>query len=200
MLNQNVSRAGKNAAETVVRRYRAGWTNLLLAAALTAVNIVLYCLNSDTYFLFSLAFPYYMFDLGGAAEIVPPLIALGLFVFLGLMARKKTGYMIAALVAFVADTLFLLGYSLLLCAIPELGLSPAAFLMDYLGHIWVLVYLIISVCYIGRYKKLMAETADSDAGAAYEFSAAQAAAWVNDAVEPDADAAPEQNADSGDPQ
>ena len=51
----------------------------------------------------------------------------------------------AALVAFILDFLFLIGFSIVLINLSGGEIFNADFIIDFLVHIWVLVYLIIGV-------------------------------------------------------
>lgn len=147
----------KNSPAYAVGRYNLARTNLMLAVILTVVNIVLGAVGANMYLLFSIAFPYFMFDITDILWSIPAIVVLGIFVMYWICSKKKPGFMIAALVTFIFDCLFLVGYSLLLTVISEGEISVAEFILDYATHIWVLVYLIIGTKYAKRYKAAVAE-------------------------------------------
>lgn len=135
-----------------VKQYNTARSNLLIALVLTVINIVTGCIGANFYLLFSISFPYLMFDISDILWSIPAVAVLALYVVYYLCSKKKPGFMIAALVTFILDFLFLIGYSLILTQIPEAGVTVADFLIDYATHVWVLVYLIIGTRYAKRYK------------------------------------------------
>lgn len=139
-----------------VQRFNLARTNLLIALVLTVVNILLYCLNVNMYMLFSISYPYYWFDTTDLIGSIPAIIVLAGYVVLYLFSKKNPGLMIAAMVAFIIDCLFLVGYSAILVNMIEEA-TFGDFLMDYLTHIWVLVYLIIGTKFTKRYKAAVTE-------------------------------------------
>ena len=136
----------------IVRRFQSARSNLLIALILTLVNIVLYAVGSTTYFLFSISLPYYLFDLADPLFIIIPVVVLAFYLCCYLFSKKKPGLMVAALIAFILDCIFLVGYSILLMQVPELGITPADFIIDYLTHIWLLFYLIRGAKYAKPYR------------------------------------------------
>ena len=148
----NATSIDKNTPAYAVSKYNSARSNLLVALIFTVANMLLGALGSGVYMLFSIYFPYCMFDITDIVWSVPALAVLALFVVCYIFSKKKPGFMIAALVTFILDFLFLIGYSILVSRIPELGITIADFLIDYLTHIWVLVYLFIGARYSKRYK------------------------------------------------
>lgn len=136
------------------RRINAAVTNSFIAVAFTVVNIVLYVANADTYFLFSLYFPYVWFDPAIPADCVISLILLAAFGILAFLAKKKPGCLIGVLVLAVLDTLFLVRTIFALTNEGYVGVGD--FLFDILFHIWLDVYLILGVASVKKYKEFLA--------------------------------------------
>ena len=136
-------------------KYNRSRVNLLIVLIFTAVNLFSLTFG-NTYFLFSATLPMlfpataaemaadpaYMAEMGLAAEDVSIFIAVGLVIGLlmtvpyllcWIFSKKRVGWMVAALVLFSLDTLFLL---------LALDLSM---IVDLLIHGWVLFYLITGV-------------------------------------------------------
>ena len=142
----------KKSPAYAVKQFNTARSNLLVALLLTVINIVVGCIGANFYLLFSISFPYFMFDITDILWSIPAIAVLALYVVYYLCSKKKPGFMIAALVTFILDFLFLIGYSLILTQIPEAEITIADFIVDYATHIWVLVYLIIGARYTKRYK------------------------------------------------
>ena len=160
----------KNSPAYAVGRYNVARSNLMLAVILTVVNIVLGAVGANVYLLFSIAFPYFMFDITDIVWSIPAIVVLGIYVMYWLCSKKKPGFMIAALVTFIFDCLFLVGYSLLVTVISEGEITIAEFLLDYATHIWVLVYLIIGTKYAKRYKKAVTENPEIVEGSLFNVA------------------------------
>lgn len=132
------------------RRFAAARVNLLLVVVLTAVNLALLSLGSDTQFLFSASFPSIAYMVGdslsaavGGATFRLGGLMLGagvdaLFLLCWLGSGRRRGFLIAALVLFVLDSLAFLA----LYALAGFSLSG---LLDAAFHVWVLVSLILGV-------------------------------------------------------
>lgn len=149
----NIITVDKNTPSYAVMKYNSARSNLLIAIVLTLVNIIVGSLGGSVYLLFSISFPYMMFDITDIVWSIPAIVVLGLFIAFYILCKKKPGFMIAALVAFILDSLFLVGYSILLSNVPELEITVADFIIDYITHLWLLIYLIIGARYTMRYKK-----------------------------------------------
>lgn len=147
------------------QRYSVARHNLLLMIALTVVNLILLAFNSGVMMLFSATVPYYAVLVGIVSEngavltvcICLTAVILATYILCWVMSKKHYGWMIAALVMFILDTLVLVGLYLLL--------QELSGVMDALIHAWVLYYLIIGVRY-GH--QLSATPADSWAEAEAE--------------------------------
>ncbi|MGN1248570.1 MAG: hypothetical protein ACI4XW_00705 [Candidatus Spyradocola sp.] len=143
-------------------RYRDARNNLLLVVVFTAVNLLMPLLGVDRQFLFSASFPttlywwgdYAATDLGmPALRIGAMMIALGcvgLYLLCWLMAKKRRGFMTAALVLFGVDCLSLAGEFVIF----ELNSSMV---FNVLFHLWVLWGLIQGVRAASALKKLEQE-------------------------------------------
>ena len=150
--NQNVS--PRRISEL---KYTSARNNLLLMIILTAVNMILVAVSANVTMLFSATVPYYSFILGinDQSKVFTPffvafsLICLAAYVICWVFSKKHFGWMIAALVMFSLDTLFLIGLYILL--------GDAFGILDTLIHVWVLYYLIVGVINGVKLKKLPEE-------------------------------------------
>ena len=112
-------------------KYNTARMNLLLVLAFTAINIILVLAGSYTYFLFSASIPYFLVDVGmlmcgkyppeayvgelAGMEFLPPaflviltilaVLILAAYVLCWVFSKKKVGWLMAALILFVIDTL-----------------------------------------------------------------------------------------------
>ena len=144
-------------------RYNSARANLLLAVVFTLINLVLLvAAGGKTYFLFSVFVPYYVTLISmllcgklpaefydeswEGAELFGNGLLIAALVFAALMlvvyvlcyvmsSRGRVGWLIAALVLFVIDTL-------LMFVLQGIALDT---LMDVLFHIWVIVYLALGI-------------------------------------------------------
>lgn len=130
--------------------------NLLLTVIFTVINIVLTAANAGIYLLFSASVPHIIAEMGAMAvwypeefaemgfEVTDPKTLMIVCVAIGLIltvpyflcwvfSKKHYGWMIAALVMFSFDTLFLLFF------------FDKSMILDLLFHAWVLYYLIMGV-------------------------------------------------------
>ncbi len=145
--------------ERYAAHYNSARANLLVAMVFTLLNSVLSLIGGNMYFLFSCSFPYTMVSYGAFWSgiyppevyqelevpesdllplwflfvlLVPAVLALGAYLLCWIFSKKHVGWMIAATVLFVLDSLFLI-----------LWYQPAAdMIMDYLFHAWVLFFFI----------------------------------------------------------
>lgn len=158
----------------LLNQYNAARSNLLLVVGFTLFNIILLVTNSNTYFLFSAYIPYIFGDFGmylcgkypaeyyGADMADLKFAGNGVFaLFIGLAVvfialyflcwifskKQRVGWMIAALVLFIADTIILL----------LIGGISVDLMMDYVFHVWVIVSLSRGVVAYFKYKKLPPE-------------------------------------------
>ena len=153
MKEQQPKLQGRALAEQEYKNARA---NLLLMLILTVVNVVLYLVGADVMMLFSATVPYYAvafaFELG-APLVVPlmgiALVSLAAYLLCWIFSKKHYGWMIAALVLFVLDSLALVGL--------YLSVGDASGILDTLIHVWVLWCLIKGVKYGHQLKTLPPE-------------------------------------------
>ena len=151
---------GMTKGELLESQYRGARGNFLLAIILTVMNCVLLAIGGSWYFPFSVSFPYEMIGEGAfwtglmfteeeyaqleiyAEDMLPmaflyvmivvALISLAGYLLCWLLSKKHGGFLIAATVFYVLDTLFLLFWY---------GISVSC-LLDYICHAWVLFVLI----------------------------------------------------------
>ena len=169
--NQNSAAVSKR--EVLQQNYSKSVGNLLLVIIFSAVNIILLVAKSNTYFLFSAFVPYLVADYGMYFTGMYPeefYEGMGDFVFLDksllyialaisaviillyllswIFARKrKIGWLYAATVLFVIDTLAMFALS---------GFSTDS-IIDIVFHIWVLYCLINGIVTYYKIKKLPVE-------------------------------------------
>ena len=139
------------------QRYKTSRANLLLIIILTVVNVVMLLVGSETMLLFSISVPYYAVVFGYVMENTTMLttgcviaaIMLVVYLLCWIFSKKRTGWMIAALVLFIIDTVVM--------GLMYLGLGEASGIMDVLIHAWVLYYLIVGVISASKLKKMPRE-------------------------------------------
>ncbi len=138
-------------------KLKAARSNLLLMIVLTLLNIVLLFFKADYMLLFSATVPYFSVAVGMVSEISRFLIvgiclaAIILLAYLlcWIFSKKHYGWMIAALVLFIIDSLFMIGIYVIS--------KDFSGVLDVVIHIWVLYYLVIGVKYGYRLKLLPKE-------------------------------------------
>lgn len=164
-------------------KYNSARMNLLLVLAFTAVNIILLLTGSYTYFLFSASIPYFLVDMGmlmcgkyppevyvgelAGMEFLPPavlviltilaVLILAAYVLCWVFSKKKVGWLMAALVLFIIDTL---GMFILY------GISFDS-IIDILFHAWVIWYLVSGIRAHNALMKLPEEEPVYEAGDGY---------------------------------
>lgn len=164
----------KNSVEYLQSKVNTGRHSLLLILAFTVVNLLMVVLDSSTYFLFSASVPYYLtlyakgidndfvngpWTENGPVTIVALIVSaviLLLFLLCWLLSRKRTGWLVPALVLFILDTLALAWCTL------NLVNDPAGNLVDFVFHFWAIWELIQAIRCGSRLKKLPARTPDLD--------------------------------------
>lgn len=129
----------RQAAEEKVSSAR---NNLLLMIVLSAVNLVLLAVGANVMLLFSATIPYLLasvaMELGAlGAGVVLALILLALYLVCWGLSKRHYGWMVAALVMFLLDTVAM---ALLYLSMREFG-----GIMDVIFHIWVMYYLVMGV-------------------------------------------------------
>ena len=168
-MNRNVKQLAPRALYQ--SKFNSARYNLLLVVAMTAINVVLLMLGGSSYFLFSATVPYSlaidgMYMTGRMPEewyadwpasvpfldsgYMTVMMVIAFAIILVYLAcfffskNFKTGWMIAATVVFVLDTLYMV-------FIYGVGVDSV---MDILLHAWVLYYLISGSVYGLKLKKL----------------------------------------------
>ncbi len=145
----------KNAApKNPMTVYASARSNLLLVIAFTAINVVLRLVSADMYFLFSASTPLAMVDIASWFEntavlvggAIMAFVVIGLYLLCWALSKKRPGWLVAALVLFVLDTLVLLALY-----------DISAMILDLLMHIWVLYYLISGTVAANKMKKMSPE-------------------------------------------
>ena len=132
------------------KKYKSSRNNFLLMLGFTVLNVILLIFNSGVMMLFSATIPYYAIALGMMAETTGQLVfflSLGIgmivaYLICFIFSKKHYGFMIAALVLFVIDTVALIG--LYTIALDVSGI------IDLAIHAWVMYYLITGI--INGYK------------------------------------------------
>ena len=140
-------------------QYRSARNNLLLVVVFTAINLLMPLLGVDRQCLFSASFPTTFYWLGdfAATDLGRPALRIGamgialgcvgLYLLCWLLAKKRRGFMTAALALFGVDCLSLAGEFVIF----ELHSSM---ILNVLFHLWVLWGLIQGVRAASALKKL----------------------------------------------
>ena len=136
IFNKNQNAAPKTPEQT----FAVARSNLLVVIGFTLINVVLQLIGSDTYFLFSATTPMLLAMEGGAVGAVLALLCIGLYVLCWAMSKKRPGWIVAALVFFILDSLLLL-------------LGGVELIFDLLIHVWVLYYLITGTVAMVKMKR-----------------------------------------------
>jgi len=149
----------RSALETKFRNSRS---TLLVVAGFSIVNIILLVFDAGIYFLFSAKFPLILFDIGLyfseyfnnnvflVAGAIVAFIAIAFYIGLYALTKKYKGLIIAGLVLFAADTLFLLFLILTI----EFDIL---FILDIVFHIIILYSLTNGIITWAKLKKLPPE-------------------------------------------
>ena len=163
----------KTSPEFLYKQAQGARSSLLVVLIFTVVNLAMLLLDSGTYFLFSASVPYYLTAFGMGMDIGMGTAGIGTFTIVGLaisaavlvlyllswlLSKKRSGWLVVALVAFILDTLALVVLSLAFDAMADS-------IMDFVFHAWVIVTLIQGITAGKKLKNLPAE--------AYEPEAAQ---------------------------
>ena len=154
---RNNTPVDKNSREYLLRQVANGRYSLLLIVILTVVNLVLTLLDTGRYFLFSASVPYELVSLGMAFDngftdgawnvrgtltytgLVIALVIVAVYLLCWLLSKKRAGWLTAALVLFIIDTVALVIIAFTLYD------SPASQLVDLLLHVWAIVELVQGV-------------------------------------------------------
>lgn len=146
-----------------LNRWKGGAWVLLLIAVFSVINIVLYALKSDNYFLFTSYLPYILGIIGvdyltgwynmpvntgtGIFFLSISAVIILLYFICWFFARKRIGFLIGGLVFFTIDTLFMI-YSMIMST------EPAWFTMDCVFHALAIAELAIGIHAAFKLKKL----------------------------------------------
>lgn len=128
-------------------KYETARKNLLLMLIFTIINLVMLGLEANVMLLFSATIPYvsgvFAIMYGGTLFSVICIGVAGVsmlaFLLCWTFSKRHYGWMIAALVLFVMDTLAMAGMYILT--------GDFSGIIDVAAHIWVLYYLVIGVKY-----------------------------------------------------
>ena len=132
---RNNTPVDKNSREYLLRQVANGRYSLLLIVILTVVNLIMTILDTNTYFLFSASVPYYLVFVGMGIENG----FVAVYLLCWLLSKKRAGWLTAALVLFIIDTVALVVITFALYD------SPVGKLVDFLLHIWAIVELVQGV-------------------------------------------------------
>ncbi len=164
------SNVDKNSREYLTRKVSGARGTLLMVVIFTVVNLVLLLLQADTYFLFSASVPYYFtalgmgMDMGMGADgigtftitaLVISAIILVLYFLCWLLAKKRPGWYIVAIVLFVIDT------AAFLYMASQLDLLTSS-IIDVVFHGWVLIELIQAVSANKKLQSMPEAVVDSE--------------------------------------
>ena len=156
----------KNSRAYLTGKIASGRHSLLLILLFTIVNLVMVVLDSGTYFLFSASVPYYLtaFAKGidnGFAEgpwpengtytmvaLIISAVILLLFLLCWFLSKKRTGWLVPALVLFALDTLALVWFTL------EIASDPVDNIVDFVFHFWAIWELFQAIRCGSKLKKL----------------------------------------------
>ena len=146
--------------EQLQKKYAASRSNLLLALVLTVINIVLLFTESNSMLLFSMSVPYYtvafsrLLDLETVGLIIAAVMLVA-YLLCWILSKKRCGWLVAAAVLFVIDTLCLAGLYILM--------QDFSGILDAVIHIAVLYYLFPGISAYKRLKKLPQLTPEQEA-------------------------------------
>ena len=160
-MRKNANSVDKNSPEYWTKMISGGRASLLLIVVLTVVNIVLLLVEADRYFVFSASIPYYLTAFGMGMDsafssgigtytiiaVIFSVIVVGIYLLCWALGKKKTGWLITALVLFSLDTVGLLVITFTLLEDPILNL------MDIIFHALAVYELIMAVICAGKLKR-----------------------------------------------
>lgn len=160
-MRKNANSVDKNSPEYWAKMIAGGRASLLLIVVLTVVNIVLLLIEADRYFVFSASIPYYLtaicmgmdsavyggIDAYTTGALIVSVIVVGIYLLCWALGKKKTGWLITALVLFSLDTVGLLVITFTLLEDPILNL------MDIFFHALAVYELVMAVICAGKLKR-----------------------------------------------
>ena len=159
------SKPDKSSPAYLAGKVKSGRHSLLMIVIFTIINLVLVWLDSGTYFLFSASVPYYVTTLVKAIEndfsagawvngpttmraLIFSFVVLTVYFLCWLFSDKRRGWLIAALVLFVLDSLAMVLFSLMLYD------NLLTNVIDLVFHVWAIVDLSQAIWAAGKLKKL----------------------------------------------
>ena len=143
--------------QSLEQKAKGGRSNLLIAIILTLLNIVMFIAGSETMMLFSISVPYYavLFGviLGGQELMITGCVIAGIillaYFLCWLLSKKHVGWLIAALVLMILDTLVLIGFYLLA--------GEVSGILDFVFHAMIIYYLAAGISAAKKLKELPPE-------------------------------------------
>ena len=174
-MRKKANSVDKNSPEYWAKMITGGRASLLLIVVLTVVNIVLLLVEADRYFVFSASIPYYLtaicmgmdsavyggIDAYTTGALIVSVIVVGIYLLCWALGKKKTGWLITALVLFSLDTVGLLVITFTLLEDPILNL------MDIIFHALAVYELVMAVICAGKLKRQAAAETCSTAPEIY---------------------------------
>lgn len=154
MAMNNRTAVDKNSREYLTQQKKGGRGTLLLILVFTVINLVLVVLDQGTQFLFSASVPYYLTLVGkgldnGFAEgawpvngtytvtaLVVSAVILGVYLLCWLLSKKRSGWLTAALVLFIVDTVALIVLSYLLLEDPMVNIIDLVIHVLAIWELW----------------------------------------------------------------
>ncbi len=128
-----------------LRLYRSARYSILLLIALTVVNVLLKRIRDHFYFASSVYLSYYLCDcFAGWKGILLAALVLVPYLLAFFLSRKRTAWMIIALILFALDTLFLL---YIMTTAFQRGENAAVMIADLFVHLLGIVELAMGVKY-----------------------------------------------------
>lgn len=139
------------------QKYDTARGNLILMIGASLLNIILFVAGEDIMLLFSATVPYVTAMAGVLSEnsvvltvcLAVTAVILLLYFLCWIFSKKQYGWLIAAMVLFGLDTLFLIGLYIFA--------QDASGILDFIFHIWVFYYLVVGVRQGIRLKQMPAE-------------------------------------------
>lgn len=139
-----------NEEYVVKKKYENARSNLLLVIIFSVLNVLFVLAESDLQFLFTASIPQifsvfaYAFGMGECYFYA--LLVIGGYLLCYFLAKKRYGWMVAALACFIIDWLALFFGHIFLFEVNLISLA-----LDVAFHIWITVYLVSGVKYGKKY-------------------------------------------------
>lgn len=149
---RTAEKPNKKSPEYLLSKAKSGRHSLLLIVIFTIINLVMILVDSGTYFLFSASVPYYVTLLLKAIEngfsdgawvngpatigaLVFSFVVLTVYFLCWLLSDKHRGWLTAALVLFIIDTIAMMVFTQLLYD------NPMSNIIDLVFHVWAITEL-----------------------------------------------------------